>query len=219
MAILPVKGSSSQIENTPVLDGQILFETDDVEGGNHIYIDVGENRIPIGVYDWNQIENKPFTSIGAGLSVTNGVLNLDSPIVVDWDDVTLKPFDSIGDGLYVTSDTLNAKIENITFGWTGTASSTGSRYQQLIYVDEGTTHTNEISGTKYMQYSQTLSTSNNNVYTFTSDAITADSIIDIYTSVFGFTPTNIVVSTGSCVITFPPYTYTDTDMMCRICFK
>lgn len=40
-------------------------------------------------------------------------------------------------------------------------------------------------------------------YTFTDDAITADSVIDIYDSIFGFSPTNMTVSNGSCTVTFP----------------
>ncbi|MCR4739182.1 MAG: hypothetical protein K5886_02845 [Lachnospiraceae bacterium] len=40
-------------------------------------------------------------------------------------------------------------------------------------------------------------------YTFTDDAITADSVIDIYDSIFSFNATNAVVVDGSCTITFP----------------
>lgn len=40
-------------------------------------------------------------------------------------------------------------------------------------------------------------------YTFTDDAITADSTIDIYDTIFGFAPSNIQTSAGSCTITFP----------------
>lgn len=38
--------------------------------------------------------------------------------------------------------------------------------------------------------------------TFTDASITAGAIIDIYTSVFGFAPTNVSVSTGSMTLTF-----------------
>lgn len=40
-------------------------------------------------------------------------------------------------------------------------------------------------------------------YTFTDDAITADSVIDIYDTIFGFAPTAMSVSAGSATITFP----------------
>ena len=40
-------------------------------------------------------------------------------------------------------------------------------------------------------------------YTFSNAAITADSVIDIYDTIFGFAPTAMTVSAGSCVVTFP----------------
>ena len=40
-------------------------------------------------------------------------------------------------------------------------------------------------------------------YTFSDAAITADSVIDIYDTIFGFAPTGMTVSAGSCVVTFP----------------
>ena len=40
-------------------------------------------------------------------------------------------------------------------------------------------------------------------YTFSDASITTDSVIDIYDSIFGFSPTNMTVSNGSCTITFP----------------
>ena len=40
-------------------------------------------------------------------------------------------------------------------------------------------------------------------YTFSDASITTDSVIDIYDSIFGFSPTAMTVSSGSCTITFP----------------
>jgi hypothetical protein len=40
-------------------------------------------------------------------------------------------------------------------------------------------------------------------YTFSGSPITTDSVIDIYDSIFGFSPTGMTVSNGSCTITFP----------------
>lgn len=224
--ILPIKGTTTDINNTPIVDGQLLFETNSTEGQNHIYIDVENNRIPIGIYDWGQIENKPFNSIGTGLTVTNGVLNLSSPITVDWSDITDKPFNTIGDGLYVSSNELKANVEEVTFEWEGSAAQDMVRYQELSYSGNGSTTTDEINGSKYMEYSQTLSTNSNTVYTFTNDSgdITANSAISVYTSVFGIRPTNISITSTStsagtlwtCTVTFPPYDYANTDMLCRI---
>ena len=50
--------------------------------------------------------------------------------------------------------------------------------------------------------SSTISASTTS-YTFTDDAITADSTIDIYDTIFGFAPSNIQTSAGSCTVTFP----------------
>ena len=40
-------------------------------------------------------------------------------------------------------------------------------------------------------------------YTFTNSAIKANSVIDIYDTIFGFAPSNLSTSAGSCTITFP----------------
>ena len=50
--------------------------------------------------------------------------------------------------------------------------------------------------------SSTISSSTT-TYTFTDNAILADSVIDVYDTIFGFAPTGMTVSAGSCTITFP----------------
>ena len=226
--ILPIKGTTTDINNTPIVDGQLLFETNSTEGQNHIYIDVENNRIPIGIYDWGQIENKPFNSIGVGLTVSNGVLNLSSPITVDWDDITNKPFNDIGDGLFLTgNNVLTANIQSLGLQWRGTAATDRVRYQDFSWVhDDSVSSEEEIDGSKYMEYSQTLNTNANTVYTFTNDSgdITANSVFSVYTSVFGIRPTDISITSTStsagtlwtCTVTFPPYDYANTTMTCRI---
>lgn len=47
-------------------------------------------------------------------------------------------------------------------------------------------------------------------YTFSNNAITADSVVDIYDTIFGFSPTAMTVSAGSCTITFPAQSSTHT---------
>lgn len=39
-------------------------------------------------------------------------------------------------------------------------------------------------------------------YTFTDSAIKEDSMIDIYDTIYGFSPKTVTVTNGSCVITF-----------------
>lgn len=103
----------------------------------------------------------------------------------DYDDLTDKP-------------TIPAAT---SISYTGTASATGVRYQR---VGIGTVYT-EIDGTKYMEQTKTLSTSADTTYTFTNAAITADSLIQPYGSIFGVVPSNITTSAGSCVVTIPKH--------------
>lgn len=242
---LPVRGTTTQINNTPITDGQILFETNQPNGQNHIYMDVGSQRIGVGIYDWSQITNKLFESIGSGLTVTSGVLSADdqdwsqilnkpfesinsddfvveddtlliNPSVKEWANITDKPFETLGDGLNVdVDDVLNADIYNVTVSLQGSATASTSRYQQITI---NTTST-EINGTKYMEYEQTLDTTNDNVYTFNNADITTSSAIDVFTSISGMNPTDVEVTTGTCTVTFDPYTREDVDMVCRIYIK
>lgn len=88
-----------------------------------------------------------------------------------------------------------------SINYTGTASATAVRYQR---VGIGSTYT-EINGTKYMEQTKTLSTSADTTYTFTNAAITADSVIEPYCSIFGVSPSGITVSAGSCAIVIPKH--------------
>lgn len=103
----------------------------------------------------------------------------------DYDDLTDKP-------------TIPAAT---SISYTGTASATGVRYQR---VGIGTVYT-EIDGSKYMEQTQTLSTSADTTFTFTNAAITANSLIQPYGSIFGIVPSNITTSAGSCVVTIPKH--------------
>lgn len=82
---------------------------------------------------------------------------------------------------------------------TGTASSSGVRYQR---IGIGSTYT-AIDGTKYMEQTQTLSTSADTTYTFTNVAITTDSVIMPFASIFGIVPSSVTVSSGSCAVVIP----------------
>lgn len=87
----------------------------------------------------------------------------------------------------------------LAVGTTGTASSTAVSYQYIKAA--GTSY--EIKGTKYMQQTKTVSTSADTTYTFTNAAITTSSRIEVYADKFGVNPSNIAVSSGSCVVTIP----------------
>ena len=49
----------------------------------------------------------------------------------------------------------------------------------------------------------TLISTSETTYTFTDAAIKSYSVIDIYDTIFGFAPTNVVTVDGSCTVTFP----------------
>lgn len=66
---------------------------------------------------------------------------------------------------------------------------------------------NKISPT--ILTSSTISASTTS-YTFSDASITTDSVIDIYDTIFGFSPTGMTVSTGSCTITFSAQSSTHT---------
>lgn len=65
--------------------------------------------------DWENVKNKPFTSIGDGLTVTDGVLSAAGAST--WDALTGKPFESVGDGLTVNSGSLKVSDDVVTKVW------------------------------------------------------------------------------------------------------
>lgn len=76
-----------------------------------------------------------------------------------------------------------------------------------------------ISGAELMlEQSQTLSTSADTVYTFTNGAITTSSAIEVYTDIYGINPSNVVATSGQCVVTFPKQSTAQT-MTCRMYIK
>lgn len=131
-----------------------------------------------------------------------------------WSALTGKPFSTIGSGLTVSNNALTANVHSVTVDHIGTASATGARVQRVGV--NGTYY--EIDGTKYMEYSQTLSTSADTVYTFTNSAITADSAVDVWTDIRGIISSDQVTTNGQCVVTFPKQSTAQT-MTCRIYVK
>lgn len=168
---------------------------------------------------WNQILNKPFSSIGSGLTVTNGVLsaNVATP---SWSTIDNKPFTDIGVGLTVDSNNrLNADIRNIELSTEGTSAQNTFRHQVLAINISGTSTSTEVNGTKYMQYQQTLDTTNNTVYTFSNADITNTSAVDVFTDIWGIDPISVNIETGICRVTFAPHDTANTSMTCRIYIK
>lgn len=228
------------IENAPVVDGQIFIETSNelaIDDYNKIYMDVDDVRREIGIsswfglskpfelidedtlsiesnaltinnQEWSWLIDKPFETVGSTLSIEDGVLKFG----YQWRTVTDKPFYTVGYGLNVDSNgNLNANVTSVNVSQIGTASSTNTSYQSVTINNIN----NEITGTKYMEYTQALSTTNDTVYTFSNADIHSDSMIEVYSSIWGVAPKNIRVASGTCTVTFPKYD-TNTNLTCRI---
>lgn len=69
-----------------------------------------------------------------------------------------------------------------------------------------------------LEQTATTSTSANTVYTFTDARITANSVVDVYTNIFGVSPSNVVLANGSCTVTFPAQSSAQ-SMTCKIYVK
>ena len=234
----------SLISDTPIVDGQFFIEAEQYSENafNKMYMDNDNVRREIGITSWfgisskpfesindddlvvigqsptrtlvtlgqrwSQLQNKPFEEIGSTLSVKNGALTF----AYKWDEIVNKPFYTIGYGLNVDSEGyLNADVPSVGLSQIGSASSSNISYQALTVGNVNS----EIIGTKYMEYSQLLSTTNNTIYTFNNSDINSNTMIEVYTSIWGVIPISIVVTNGRCVVTFPKYD-TSANLRCRI---
>lgn len=195
---------------------------------NEIYSDTSQNqntvmipkRINVGVYDWNEIINKPFNSIGSDFIVTNGELNLASSISVSWNDVVNKPFNTISsnNGLYVGTysgiEKLCATVETFSIQWMGDSSF---KYQQLQSRTDQGNRTMDLSNSKYIEEYISLGYVEQTISITTSN-ITANSVIDVLTSIPSIRPTSISISGNTCTLVFPPQDRM-IDITCRIYIK
>lgn len=150
---------------------------------------------------------KAKTNIASGTDWSDLVLNTNyevSPLIT----VQIKSLeDKIGDLAQLRTTAKSDLVESInelanrsvTIDYTGTASDTGVRYQR-VGIDGVYT---EVSGTKYMEQTVTLSTSGTTTVTFTNAAITSGSVIEPYYSEYGFAADSIVTTNGQSVLTLP----------------
>ena len=131
-----------------------------------------------------------------------------------WSALTGKPFNTVGNGLTVSNNALTADIKTVSLSSRNPMADMNFTEQDLLVNGVGDT----IEGTRWTQATQTLSTSADTTYTFTSSLITTSSVIDVYTDIFGINPSNVVVTNGQCVVTFPKQS-TAQSMTCRIYVK
>lgn len=131
-----------------------------------------------------------------------------------WSALTGKPFSTIGSGLTVSNNALTADIKTVSLSSRNPMTDMNFTEQDLLVNGVG----NAIEGTRWTQLTRTLSTSEDTVYTFRSPLITANSVVDVYTNIYGINPSNEVVTSGQCVVTFPKQSTAQT-MTCRIYVK
>ena len=168
-------------------------------------------------FTWANVSGKPFSTIGSGLTVENSALKTN--ITFSWNDVTSKPFETIGNGLTVSGTTLIANVRTVALTTTGTASYNTTEKQNLTI--NGSTNT-EILGTKHMERTLTLDTVDPTVYSFTSNEINANSVIDVFNNIYDIAPSDIAVTenvgqgTYTVEVEYPPYETAGTSMLCRI---
>lgn len=131
------------------------------------------NSVISNVLTWANIDSKPFSAIGSGLSV-NYTGNPDGNLTAD-----------------VQS------VEVTTYG-TASASTTKSKVVEINGAG-GTDYVLE----EYMQQTITTSTSADVTATFTNQSITTDSDIEVKFDKWGMVPSNVVTTAGQCVVTIP----------------
>ena len=144
------------------------------------------------------------TSVTSGSSdlVTSGaVASALSGLTPTWSNITGKPFESLGDGLSVIGGILEADVTEVSLSHFGTASASSVSFQSLD--TNGSIGSGPIDGTMYMEQTIVTSTSQDVTATFTNSAITTSSAIKVWANKWGIVPSNVVTTSGQCVVTIP----------------
>ena len=104
----------------------------------------------------------------------------------------------------VTADnsaTSTAAINNVSSGAT-TGALIGSLKQAISLTKSELTNTIDDLN-KYIEQTKTTSTSADTVYTFTDSEIKSTSLVKVRANKWGIVPSNVVTTTGQCVVTIP----------------
>lgn len=94
-----------------------------------------------------------------------------------------------------------AAIPTVSVAYTGTASSTGVRKQQITVNNASY----DVDGSAYMEQSVTLSTSDATTVTFTNAIISDGKTLTLETSLWDLVPDDMVTTAGVCTITLPKW--------------
>ena len=107
----PIVGTKTEIDATPIVDGQFLLVSDQTKIPYVGYLDTQQRRKGVGLYHWLALTDKPFEYTGSGLAVVNDALTLTS---VDWGNLTEKIFDTISDEFIVNA---NGQLNLTSLPW------------------------------------------------------------------------------------------------------
>lgn len=145
---------------------------------------------------WNQITNKPFSSLGGQFNVVSDVLKLKSSFVSD----VSSGITTTGSGTEA-SPTKSIKLLNVT----------------TYALDGSYTTTLPIVEYQYMEYSKTANTDSDGGTTFTftnSSAIDSGTAVEVFCDVADLPYKSCVISGSTCTVKFPATTAT--TIKCRI---
>lgn len=200
-----IDGNSFDIKEVTT-DGQIDDENDEIIASFGKTVIIGKrSEYSIEINDGNI----SFNSLGGSfLSIDiNYGLYFGFPVghYANFNNYGLNLNNKIGltdrDNTSITSEEINIYRQRLDAG--------NILYQEMkiradgIYTDYGIF---DLEGTHswlpYKLKSEIISASATS-YTFTDSVIKEESTIDVYDTIFGFSPTNMTVSNGSCTITFP----------------
>jgi len=144
-----------------------------------------------GTTDYNALSNKPQIN---GITLTGN-----------------KSFSDLGLATVSSSGSYNdlddkPTIPTVSVSHSGTASSTTARKQQITVNNVAY----DVDGSVYMEQDVILSTSAATTVTFTNASITANSVVEFGCSKWSIVPDDITSSSGSCVVTLPKVSTSET---------
>lgn len=139
--------------------------------------------------------------------------SMDMIIAFESEFFRLVKYDTSEDTFYFANTVSDSSgIKTRTFVMIGDSSE--NEWTSITLTESSVGGSSEFS----LEQTATTSTSANTVYTFTDARITANNVVDVYTNIFGVSPSNIVLANGSCTVTFPAQSSAQ-SMTCKIYVK
>ena len=162
---------------------------------NHCTLASSKYQTAMGRWNIEDTHDTYALIIGNGTE-TGGVIQQSNAMCVTWSGHLLIPGD--------------VKSLNGNRKYVAEPSSEGTSGQVLATDGNGGRSWVSVSGGGPTVLTSTTISASDTTYTFTDNRILADSVIDVYDTIFGFAPTNINTVAGSCTVTFPAQSSTHT---------